>query len=144
MYAASVLNSMLGKTTTGVIPTELLPIDRIMQRWDSAHRGGRLMTQEEIEVLAALGELPQQSLPPPLDDDTTMVVDDIVRDLPPQTKRLTIMWYRRPLPTTEIARQIGVSDRSVERHWLLALNFLRWKFLESRDLTLSRLMGIRA
>lgn len=132
MYAKSVLKAMLGDTTTGVIPIELIPVDRIMQRWDSAHRGGYPV--EDYDPV---------SRPPPLDDDTCMVVDDIIRVTPPKSKRILVAWYRRPFPTKVIADQLGLSPRSLEKQWLLALHFLRYRFEVSRNLTLARLLRVR-
>lgn len=135
MYTSSVLKAMLGQTTTGVIPTELLPVDRIMQRWAVANGSG---CPEE-----SWDDSPK-ARPPALDDDTAMVVDEIVRKLQPRTKRIVVEWYRRPWPTKTIAAHLNMSPRSLEGCWLQSLNFLRWKFVESRNMTLERLLRMRS
>lgn len=132
MYAKSALKALLGEVTTAALPVELIPVDRIMQRWDSAHRGG--FPVEDKDPI---------SRPPPLDDDTTMIVDDVVRVTPPRSKRILLLWYRSDFPTKLIAHELGVTRRSLDRQHALVLHFLRHRFVESRNLTLLRLLRIR-
>ncbi len=134
MYTAAVLKSMLGQTTTGVVPKELLPVDRIMQRWAVANGQG---------LPSEVWDDTPRAKPPPLDDDTAIVVDRIILHSPPKTRQIVIEWYCKPLPTQEIARKLGMSPRSVEKSWGLSLNFLKWKFEESRNMTLLRLLRVR-
>lgn len=134
MYAQSVRKAMQGEATTGVILRELLPVDRIMQRWAAANGEG---------LPSEVWDDSPRARPPPLDDDTAMVVDRIVLSLPPKTHRIVNKWYRKPIPTRLIAEQIGCSPRSLEKQWTIALNFLRWKFVESRNVTLLRLLRVR-
>lgn len=135
MYAKSVLKAMLGDVTTGVLPVDLIPVDRIMQRWSVANGNG--LPSEEWD------DSPK-ARPPPLDDDTCMVVDEIVLNCPPKTRRIVVQWYCRPLPTVQIARKLGMSPRSLEKAWTMSLNFLKWKFEVSKNMTLLRLLRIRA
>jgi len=134
MYTASVLKVMLGDTTTGVLERELLPVDRILQRWAVANGSG--LAEE------CWDDTPT-ARPPALDDDTCMLVDEIVRLCPPKTRHIVVSWYRKPLPTKLIAMQMNMSPRSLETAWRLSLNFLKWKFEQSNNLTLARLMRIR-
>lgn len=133
MYAASVLKSMLGQTTTGVIPRELLTTDRIMQRWSVANGSGLPTERWDDSRVARV---------PPLDDDTALLVDQIVLKCPPKTNKILVEWYSRPLPTVEIARLLGMSPRSLEKSWLLSLNFLKYKFESSNHLTLLKLLRV--
>lgn len=133
MYAASVIKSMLGQATTGVIPRELLTTNRLMERWAVANGSG-LPSERWDETRAAK--------PPPLDDDSALVVDRIVLSCPPKTHRIVVGWYCRPLPTIEIARQLGMSPRSLEKAWLLSLNFLKWKLEGTNHLTILRLLRV--
>lgn len=135
MYAKSVLKAMLGEATTGVLPDELIPVDRIMQRWAVANGNG-LPTGEWDDN--------PKARPPPLDDDTCIIVDEIVLKCPPKTKRIIVSWYCRPLPTKLIARGLKMSPRNLEKAWGLSLNFLRFKFENTKHLTLLRLLRIRA
>jgi hypothetical protein len=133
MYAASVLKSMLGQATTGVIPRELLTTDRIMQRWSVANGCG-LPTERWDDS--------RVSRVPPLDDDTALLVDQIVLKLPPKTNKIVVHWYCKPLPTSEIARMVGMSPRSLEKSWLLSLNFLKYKFEGTNNLALLKLLRV--
>jgi hypothetical protein len=133
MYAASVLKSMLGQTTTGVIPPELLTTDRIMQRWAVANGSG-LPTERWDDS--------RVSRVPPLDDDTALVVDEIVLKCPPKTNKIIVLWYCKPLPTVEIARLAGMSPRSLEKAWGVSLNFLKYKFEGTNHFTLLKLLRV--
>lgn len=133
MYSASVLKSMLGQTTTGVIPRELLTTDRIMQRWAVANGSGLPTERWDDSRVARV---------PPLDDDTALLVDQIVLKCPPKTNKVLVEWYCRPLPTAEIARSLKMSPRSLEKSWLLSLNFLKYRFEGSNHLTLLKLLRV--
>lgn len=133
MYAASVLKSMLGQATTGVIPQELLTTDRIMQRWSVANGSG---------LPAECWDDSRVSRVPPLDDDTALLVDEIVLKCPPKTNKVIVEWYCKPLPTSEIARRLGMSPRSLEKSWVLSLNFLKYKFEGTNHLTLLKLLRV--
>lgn len=134
MKTGGVLNAMLGRATTGVIPVELIPVDRILQRWDVSVGTGLPSESWDDNPKAK---------PPPLDDDTAIVVDQIVQHSPPKTRQVTIAWYRTPQPTRVIAGELGMSERSLETARNLALNYLKWRFEESNNLTLLRLLRVR-
>lgn len=135
MYPASILKTMLGQATTGCIEAELIPVDRIMQRWAAASGSGLPSDKWDDTPKAK---------PPPLDDDTALVVDRIVLSCPKTTMRILAAWYLKPLPTKVIAEELSMSPRSLEKCWKLSLNFLRWKFEESGNKTLDRLLRIKA
>lgn len=135
MYAASVLKSMLGQATTGAIPYELLTTNRVMERWAVANGSG---LPSEI-----WDDNPRKSRVPPLDDDTALVVDSIVQRAPPKTRKLVVGWYMRPVPTVELARELSMSPRSLEKGLHVSLNFLRYKFEGSNHLTLLKLLRVR-
>lgn len=135
MRARSIVKAVLYELhTPGVIELDLLSTDRIMQRWAVANGSG-LPTDVWDDT--------PRARPPALDDDTAMLVDEIVRKSPPKTRRIVVAWYRKPIPTKVLAEQMGMSARSLEGAWKLSLNFLKWKFEESRNLTLLRLLRIR-
>lgn len=133
MYTGSVLKSMLGQVTTGVIPRDLLTTDRIMQRWAVANGSGLPTERWDDSRVARV---------PPLDDDTALLVDRIVLKLPPKTHTIVVHWYCRPLPTAEIAKMLRMSPRSLEKSWVLSLNFLRYKFEGTNHLTLLKLLRV--
>lgn len=134
MYAASVLKSMLGQATTGVIPVDLLTTNRILERWAVTHGSGLPTDRWDDSRLVR---------PPPLDDDSATVIDLIVRNCPPITKRTVDGWFRRPIPTFLLAKEMGMSPRALEKNVLLSLNFVKWKIECSNHLTLVRLLKVR-
>lgn len=133
MYASSQLKSMLGMATTGVIPRELLTTNRIMERWAVANGSG--MPAERWDDSRA-------SKPPPLDDDSALVLDQIVIACPPKTHRIVVYWYCKPWPTVQIAQKLNMSPRGLEKGLLVSLNFLKWKIEGSNHLTLLRLLRV--
>jgi hypothetical protein len=134
MYAASVLKSMLGQATTGVIPQELMTTHRIMQRWAVANGCG-LPTERWDDS--------RVSRVPPLDDYTALLVDQIFLKCPPRTKRIVDLWYTKPWPTSEISRMLGMSPRSLEKGVNVALNFLKWKFEQTNNKALLKLLRVQ-
>jgi hypothetical protein len=135
MYAGAVLKSMLGHVTTGVIPRELMTTNRVMERWAVANGSGLPTEQWD--------DNPRRSRVPPLDDDTALVVDAIVQHSPPKTRRLVVGWYMRPVPTRELARELSMSPRSLEKGLHVSLNYLQYKFEGSNHLTLLKLLRVR-
>jgi len=138
MYVGSVLRVLRGEAEDGaggVLPKELLPVDRILQRWDVSIGTG--LPSE------AWDDNPRTSKPPPLDDDTATVVDQIILRLPKRTNQVIVAWYRTPQPTEVIARKLNMSARSLENGLKVCLNFTLWKFQESRHRTLLRLLQVR-
>lgn len=130
----SVLKTILRLPATGCLPRELLTTDRIMQRW-AVGCGNGLPSDAWDDT--------RVSRPPALDDQTQCIVDDIVKALPPKTHAIIVGWYLRPLPTRELARELEISPRTLERGWHVSLNFLKWKFERCKHLTLARLLALR-
>lgn len=137
MYAGAVLKSLLDNTTTPgrVIPKELLTTNRVMERWAVANGSG--LPAERWD------DNPRRSRVSPLDDDTFLVVERIVNHSPPRTNRLVVGWYMRPLPTVELARELSMSPRSLERGLHVSLNYLRWRFECTGHVTLVRLLNVQ-
>lgn len=136
MYATkSRLKSLLSETSCGSLPPELLPVDRIMQRYWVANGNG-------VQA-AAWDENPRYSKPPPLDDDTATVVDRIFVRLEPRARKLLTDWYGSPLPTYVIAKSLKMSQRTLEQAHAMEMNFMRWRFENSKNPTLLRLLAVR-
>lgn len=134
MYAGTVLNSMLGSTVDSTLPGDLAPVDRICQRWAiSIGDGFPRELWEELKTSRAT----------PLDDDTAIVVDQIILKSPPRTKRFVRVWYKTPRPRQTIATEFRMSERSVSVCWKLCLGYLEWKFLESKHKPLLALLKNR-
>lgn len=131
MHAHAVVKAMAGEEVIGVIPRELMRTNRIMERW-AVSSGNGLPTDRWDDSRVARA--------PPLDDHTQCVIDRIVQHSPPRTRRIIVEWFTRPLPTREIARQMGMTQRSLEKGLRVVLYFLMWKFECSRHPTLMRLL----
>lgn len=134
MYAASVLKAMLGEAVTGVIPEEFLTTDRIMQRWAEANGQG-LPTERWDDS--------RTSRPTPLDDHSAYVMDRLMLTVPKTTERIVVGWYCRPIPTRELARELGMSKRSLEKAHLVTLNYLKWKIEGTNHPTLLKLLRVQ-
>lgn len=134
MYAATVLNSMLGRTVDSTLPADMVPIDRICQRWAISVGDG---------LRRELWEDPKNSRATPLDDDTAIIVDQIILKSPPRTKRFVKIWYKTPRPRGAIAQEFRMDERSVTVCWKLCLSYLEWKFKSSKHKPLLALLENR-
>ena len=132
--AVAVMQDMHEEVRTGIVPPEFATTDRICQRW-AVSVGTGLQSDKWQDG----GKTP----PPPLDDDTAIVVDQIILRCPESTKRVIVKWYRTNLPNTVIAQQLHLTPRTLETAWKLSLNFLQWKFVESRHKPLLALLKFR-
>lgn len=72
-----------------------------------------------------------QSKVPPLNDQTAIVVDQLIMRSGDKTKRLIGYWYRTPLPKTVIAQKIGVDRDTIYMRWNAALWYFRDRFISS-------------
>ncbi len=135
MLAVADRNDMLAQARTGVVPVEFATTDRICQRW-AVSVGLGLPTD--------LWQDAMQSRPPPLDDDTAIVVDQIILKSPEKTRKILVKWYRTQMPNTIIAEQLHLTPRTLETAWKLALNYLQWRFLESKNPGVLALLRFRA
>lgn len=101
---------------------DLKTTDWIMHRWAASIGDG-------------LYDVPWDDVPrskvPPLNDQTAIVVDQLIMQSGPNTKKLMGLWYRTNLPKTVIARRIGVHRDTIYVHWNAALWYFRDKFISS-------------
>lgn len=116
-------NEWLGRTAEAVVPPELATTDRICQRW-AVSVGLGLPTDLWRDGIS--------SRPPPLDDATAIIVDQIILKSPPRTRKVTVKWYRTQLPQPVLAEQLGLTERTLVTAWKITLNYLQWKFFESK------------
>lgn len=130
--AKSILNQLLGDTPPATLPADLIPTDRILQRW-AVSIGLGLPTEAWDDA--------RISRPPPLPDDLAIVVDQLVLKSPPRTKALIVAWYKTPVPTPQVAEDQGMSLRSFYRAWHLSLHFMRHRFQESRSAALLKILA---
>jgi len=92
----------LRRSPFGISPYELAPrlkpVDRICQRWAVSIGDG---------LPNWAWDMPTKSRPPPLDDDTAIVVDQIImKRCAPASRRLLVKWYRSDAPVSAIADQM--------------------------------------
>jgi hypothetical protein len=86
------------------IAPELMATDRIMRRWAVSIGDGLPSDTWDDQP---------QSRPPPLDDDTAVIVDRTVNALPAESRRLVILWWKVPesrLSPDDISRRMGWID----------------------------------
>lgn len=90
-------------------------VDAIMRRWAVGHGIG--LPPEDPGAL--------ECRPPPLDDATQCVIDRIITHRVPDSVRwLVCQWYRSKTPCPIMAKQRSISERTLYRHWELALAYL--------------------
>ena len=133
-YARSTLKAMLGQSVLGVLPVELIPTDRICQRWASSVGTG---------LPAEIWGDDLKSRPPPLDDWTVTIVDKAIIHSPYPHNVIIPKWYRTPTPTYLIAKGLGMSERGLEMMHVRALRHLKEVFEATRDLTLLRILRVQ-
>lgn len=122
--AVAVRKDMLEETRAVVCPPEFATTDRICQRWAVSVGTGQPTERWQDTT---------KSRPPPLDDATAIIVDQIILRAPESTRKVVVKWYRTDLPDTIIAEQLKLTPRTLVTAWHLTLNYLRWRFAESRD-----------
>jgi DNA-directed RNA polymerase specialized sigma24 family protein len=134
MVAVAIRNDMLAQTRTRIVPAEFATTDRICQRW---------AVSVGLGLPTAIWQDGVASRPPPLDDDTAIIVDQIILKSPDKTRKVVVKWYRTQLPNTVIAEQLNLTPRTLETAWKLALNFLQWRFIESHHAGVLALLKFR-
>lgn len=125
-------NEWLGRTAGISVPPEYATTDRICQRW-AVSIGTGLPGWDEG----------RQSRVPPLDDPTSIVVDQIILRSPEKTRLLTRWWYCTRAPNSVIAERLKITERNVVMAWHLSLHFLQYRFSESKHAALLELLRLR-
>lgn len=105
------------------LPPELLPVDRILQRWAVSVNGGGY--EPWADTIS--------SKPPPLPEDLAAEVDEIIQRAPGHVTKLLSDWYRTPKPAEVIARRIGCTRQALYMHYRASLWYLRGVF-ESKSI----------
>lgn len=134
MVAVAVRNDVASGVRTWKCPAEFATTHRVCERWNVSVGLG-LPTDMWQDAM--------QSRPPPLDDDTATVVDQIILKSPPKTRKAVVKIYRTQLPDFVIAAQLGLTPGTLITAWLLSLNYLRWKFVESKHQPLLAILRFR-
>lgn len=115
-------------------PPEFQSTNRVLERW--AVSIGLGVQSEQWQDLVI-------SRPPPLDEPTAIVVDQLVMKSPHRTKALLFKWYRTNLPREAIARELKISTRNVEPAWHLCLLCMQHRFVESQYPPLLKLLRFK-
>lgn len=122
MYNGSILK---------VLERELVPVDRILQRWAVAIGNG---------IPTEAWDDRRKAMPPPLPDDLAMIVDREVLHAPGRTKRIIFAWYKTPVPVSELAKNLSMSRQNLYLAWRLSLNFMRYRFEQTGNKGLAKIL----
>jgi hypothetical protein len=103
------------------LPNELVPTDRILQRWAAFGTGVPSDDPDAYRV----------SRPPPLDGPTQSAVNDVIKACAPGTAAFIRDWYLYSASITQLAERRHLSRRQLGREWRANLQVVRFKFLGS-------------
>ena len=132
--SVAIRNDWLGRSADNICPPEYATTDRVCARW-AVSIGMGLPTQKWQDGAA--------SRPPPLDDPTAIVVDQLILRSPDKTKRLIRGWYCTTLAQPALAAQLNLTECTLITAWLLSLHFLQYRFAESKHKPLLALLRLR-
>lgn len=105
------------------LPDNLFGTDRILKRWAVSVGDG---TQDLSWLEIAKSRMP------PLDDQTAIVVDQLILRAPTRVRLTVQRWYRFPdNDLSDIAAALRIRRELVKVHWHLALVYCCSRFLES-------------
>lgn len=119
--AAQVIGKLQEATRHNTLDPELVPTDRMMQRWAVSVGSG---LPQDVE---GWDDKPI-SKPPPLDDETAITVDRIVQQLGEKYRRLAVSWYKSAKPRQSIAYELAIPRSSMYLEWRAMLWYLRGRF----------------
>lgn len=97
----------------------LLATDRLLQRWAVSIGSGLPSEKWDERAIAR---------PPPLDDETAILVDRCVMKAPRHVRLLTIAWYKTPQPERVIAQRLRLQRDDVRLEWFAAVTYFRSAF----------------
>lgn len=120
--AAAVVVKFLEHANYHGLDPILVPTDRLLDRWAVSQGSNDLMLKWSDEA--------PRSRPPPLDDDTAVIVDRVVMHSPVQTRKFVCRWYLRPNePMSGLAYALGLHRDSVLMRWRSSLWAMRREFI---------------
>jgi hypothetical protein len=124
--------SALPNTSRYSVPADCICTDRVLLRWAVSIGDGTGNT--------SWFDLPRGGLTA-LDDQTAIVVDQLILRSPRFTRKVTELWYRSPAPREAIAKRLGCRLSYAYDYWADALVYFRGHF---RDSPLSNLRNMVA
>lgn len=95
---------------------ELMPVDRLMQRWAVSVGDGFLSDDWDVAPKAR---------PPRLDDASAVIMDQIVLKAPVRYRALLIPWYKGSGSSTTIGEKLGVTRHGLYFEWRCSLFYIR-------------------
>ncbi len=120
--AQDIIEELREKWVPGQLDPELVPVNRIMERW-AVSVGDGLPPED-----GSWNDEPQTNVPP-LDDATAIEVDRIVmHQLPQKYRTLALRWYKSRQPREVIREQMGLGATSLRLEWRSMLWYLRGRF----------------
>lgn len=84
-----------------------------------------------------------KSKPPPLDDHAAVIVDQIVMKSPPKTRAIIMKLYRTDLPGDVVARQLNLTEITLQTAWIMALLFTQKRLVDTGDRALLAMLRFR-
>lgn len=123
--------------------------NRIMERWAVGYGDGLPRTDEELDQLAKDAQehddtfAAKQSLPPPLDDATQVVIDRIVQHSPIEIRIFAQQWFCSSVPCVTMAKIRGLHHEEIYEQWRATLRYLKFQFETSDHADLVRLVNGR-
>lgn len=112
--------SVLKPAVLGV-PPEFAATDRILLRWAASVGSG----------LKSEGDPAEATGYPPLPDDQAILVDRAIQFAPDAQRQFVVLWYKTPMPRSQIAMRLGISRSTlyVERNAMLSYFQQRFRAL---------------
>jgi hypothetical protein len=117
----------------GQIDPELMPTDRIMQRWAVSIGSG--MPSEEWEQAP-------KARPTALDDESSTIIDQIVLHAPQRYRLLLLPWYKGTGSSTTIQARLGVTRYGLYFEWRCSLFYVRQEIRRSEHQDLIDLLDV--
>jgi len=110
------MTALAVKATRNQPPPELLITDRILQRW-AVSIGDGLPTDRWDDTPGA-----QLSA---LDDDTAVIVDQMILRAPENKREFIKKWYKTSAPRAIIARDLKIPRSDLNLEWFSVLEYCR-------------------
>lgn len=123
---------LLASAANSTLPIDLMPVDRIQQRW-AVSVGSALPSDTWDDSPIAK--------PPPLDEDIAILVDQINLRAPYRQQRVLRAWYKSGVSSSVIADTIGVDRGGLYVEWRAALTWLKYQFMATSHAGLRELLN---
>lgn len=117
-----------------VLGPDLLPADRVLQRWAASVGDGLPMESWE--------ETPKSRMPA-LDDPTCIVVDQIVMHSPKRVKDMMIPLYKGTGSMTTLRRKLKLDIAGFYCDWRVNLMYFRVQCQKSGNRDLVKMVNVR-